>query len=286
MKSNSPEKIEQKYTIFTPSAGLSGLLNNLTPKQRRAVPLIVSYDLQGKPLEALFDRKNPDCICNRSLFQRVWKKNKVFMAALDMARSEGRTLATANVVMDTVDRLRQIAPLAANDLERQITGDAHALVVLSRLAQNSKRPVDERVAAVISMGMIGTRTSTDLLLLLIEDADPTIRKAAVEAIGKSATGLDTQRRMADIAVLDRAAPETADKANGPQVRFDVSQLSDEMLRRLADETETGDIAGSSPAGTGPAGIDPLRAVRGPEVLTGETSATDRALSGTGAPARD
>lgn len=228
--SKTAEKIESNHTIFTPSDALSALLVQLTAKQRRAVPLIVSYDLQGKPLEALFDKANPDRICNRSLFQRVWKKKKVFMAALDLAKSEARAAATASVVVDTVQRLRQIAPLAADDLERQIIGDVHAVSALARVAGNAKRPVDERKAAIHSLSMLGTRAATDELLRLIDDADPDIRKEAAESIGRCAAGLDTQRRLADVAVLDRADRMTANKGGGA---LDPQDLSDDELERIA-----------------------------------------------------
>jgi hypothetical protein len=227
---NQPEEIESKYTIFTPSAALSMLLNQLTPLQRRAVPLIVSYDLQGKPLEALFDKANPDRICNRSLYQRVWKKKKVFVTALDLARSEARTTATANVVIDTVQRLRQIAPLAANDLERQIVGDEYAVQALKRVAGNGKRPLDERGAAIEALGKIGTRATTDVLLKLINNADPEVRKVAALQLGVSASGLNTQRRMADVAVLDRADRMTANKGGAAD---EAHELSDEELERIA-----------------------------------------------------
>lgn len=230
MNTSGTKEVEAKYTIFTPSAALSGLLNQLTPLQRRAVPLIVSYDLQGRPLEALFDKANPDRICNRSLYQRVWKKKKFFMAALEMARSEARTVATANVVIDTVQRLRQIAPLAANDLERQITGDEYAVEALERVASNSKRPVDERGAAIEALGKIGTRKTTDVLIALIDNADPEVRKAAALQLGASAVGLNVQRRLADVAVLDRADRMTANKGGTID---EAHELSDEELERIA-----------------------------------------------------
>lgn len=225
-----PEKIETKYTTFTPSTALATLLNQLTPKQRRAVPILVAYDLQGRPIEALFDAHNPDRICNRSLYHREWKKNKTFVAALELARSEARTVATANVVIDTVQRLRQIAPLAANDLERQIVGDAHAVQALERVAMNGKRPLDERVSAIESLGTIGTRETTDVLLKLVDNADAEIRKCATLALGKSAAGLNVQRRLADVAVLDRADRMTANKGGAVD---EAHELSDEELERIA-----------------------------------------------------
>lgn len=230
MTKKRPEEIEKNYTTFQPSAALSSLLSQLTPLQRRAVPIIVSYDLESKPIESLFDRANPDRICNRSLFHRQWKQNKVFVAALELAKSEARTTATANVVIDTVQRLRQIAPLAANDLERQIVGDAHAVKTLERLAKNSKRPMDERVAAVEALGKIGTAATTDVLLTLVDDADPTIRKGATECLGNSAAGLNVQRRLADVAVLDRADRMTANKGGAVD---EAHELSDEELERIA-----------------------------------------------------
>lgn len=230
MDKQQPEGIEKKYTTFTPSAGLTALLNQLTPKQRRAVPILVAYDLRGWPIEQLFDPDNPDRVCNRSLYHREWKKNKTFVAALEMAKSEGRTVATANVVIDTVQRLREIAPLAANDLERQITGDAHAVQALERVAKNSKRPVDERVAAIDALGKIGTRSTTDVLLGLIDDGDAMIRKAATECLGSSAAGLNVQRRLADVAILDRADRMTANKGGAMD---EAHELSDEELERIA-----------------------------------------------------
>jgi hypothetical protein len=227
---SSLKEIESNPTSFRPSDQLNAVLATLTPKQRAAIPRLVECDLSGQSKEALFSGENK--ICHRSVYFENWITNKVFVAALNLALAEARPAMIQSVVTDTVERLRQIAPLAANDLERQITGDAHALGMLSRVAQNSKRPVDERTAAVMSMGLIGTRNATDLLLLLIEDADPTVRKAAVEAIGKSATGLDTQRRMADVAVLDRAAPETASKA-GESDEIDLEEIATKRWLQIA-----------------------------------------------------
>lgn len=221
-------KIESNPTSFRPSSGLGQVLDALTPKQRAAIPRLVERDLVGASKEDLF--KGASKICHRSVYFGNWVKNPIFTAALNMALLEARAATMESVVVDTVDQLRRIAPKAAADLERQIVGDDHALDALMRVANNGKRPVDERVAALISMGVIGTRRATDLLMLLLDDGDPTIRKEAAGAIGVSATGRDTARRLAAVAVLDRADRATANKGGTAD---EAHELSDDELERIA-----------------------------------------------------
>jgi HEAT repeat protein len=186
----------------------------LTPKQRAAIPRLVERDLAGGSKEDLF--KGDGKICHRSVYFENWVHNPVFVAALNLALAEARPAVMQSVVIDAVTMLQRLAPLAASDLERQIIGDDYALDALMRVAQNGKRPTDERLAAIVSMARIGTRRATDLLILLLDDADPNIRQSAAESIGLSAAGLNASRRLADTAVLDRADPETANKGGTEQ----------------------------------------------------------------------
>jgi HEAT repeat protein len=123
--------------------------------------------------------------------------------------------------------------LAAGDLERQIIGDDHALDALMRVAQNGKRPNEERHAAINSMGSIGTRRATDLLILLLDDADPSIRQRGAEALGRSAAGLNASRRLADTAVLDRADKETANKGGDGPSTEEIDEIGARRWREIA-----------------------------------------------------
>lgn len=211
---NVQKKTESNPTRFRPSDELSAVLATLTPKQRAAIPRLVECDLAGASKEALFS--GPNKICHRSVFYENWVKNPIFVAALKLALAEARPAVMERVVGDTVTRLQEIAPLAAADLERQIIGDDHALDALMRVAQNQKRPNDERIAAIQSMARIGTRRGTDLLILMLDDADPDIRRTCADQIGLSAAGLNATRRLADTAVLDRASADTANKGGDGQ----------------------------------------------------------------------
>jgi hypothetical protein len=245
---NKPEEIEQNPTSFRPSDQLSQVLATLTPKQRAAIPRLVECDLAGQSKEALFNGK--DKICHRSVYFGNWVKNPVFIAALSLALAEARPAVMEKVVTDTVARLQEIAPLAANDLERQIIGDDHALDALMRVAQNSKRPQEERNAAIQSMGSIGTRRATDLLILLLDDADPGVRQRAAEGIGHSAAGLNASRRLADTAVLDRASADTANKGADGQGE-DIDEIGarrwKDIAPLLAQMQEAGDELIAAPA---------------------------------------
>jgi hypothetical protein len=231
MTKKPPEKIEPTPTGFRPSDHLNAVLATLTPKQRAAIPRLVERDLTGGTKEDLL--KGPNKICHRSVYFENWVKNPVFVAALNLALAEARPQVMQSVVTDTVDQLRRLAPLAAGDLERQIVGDDHALAALMRVAQNGKRPNEERHAAIQSMGSIGTRHATDLLILLLDDADPTIRQRAAEALGHSAAGLNASRRLADTAVLDRADKETANKGGDAQGAEDIEEIGARRWQQIA-----------------------------------------------------
>jgi hypothetical protein len=256
MAKKQPKEIESNPTGFRPSDQLSAVMATLTPKQRAAIPRLVERDLAGGSKEDLF--KGADKICHRSVYFENWVKHPVFVAALNLALAEARPAVMQGVVSDTVDQLRRLAPLAASDLERQIIGDQHALDALMRVASNGKRPNEERFAAVQSMGSIGTRMSTDLLILLLDDADPGVRQRAAEALGHSAAGLNASRRLADTAVLDRADQDTANKGGAEQGetieemgarRWEaIAPLLAQMQRE--DSREASDETVSSPAVSG------------------------------------
>lgn len=225
-----PEEIESNPTSFRPSDQLGQVLAALTPKQRAAIPRLVECDLAGQSKEALF--AGPQKICHRSVYFENWVKNPLFIAALNLALAEARPAVMEQVVVDTVKRLQEIAPLAADDLQRQIIGDDHALDALMRVARNGTRPTEERYASILSMGAIGTRRATDLLILLLDDGDPGVRQRAAEAIGRSAAGLNASRRLADTAVLDRASPDTANKGGEGQGE-DIDEIGRRRWEQIA-----------------------------------------------------
>ncbi len=223
---------------WSPSSELRALLNKLTKAQARAITRIAQSELTGATRESLF--YGPDKICNRSTFYRPrgWVHKPVFRQALELAEHEVRAARLEHVIDDALAELKEATPLAARDLRRQIVGDEGAIDALAAIVRDTKRSQEDRIGAVISLGMIGTPRATGALLDVLNDARPHVRTRVIEALGAAAGGVNSQRRLASIAVLDRADKMTANK--GEQLSDD--DLDAEIERRLAQMAQSGQRA--------------------------------------------
>jgi hypothetical protein len=217
---------------FVASDELQALLGKLSARQAAGVIRIAEAELQGIPLEALLEGENK--ICSRSTFYHKgrigWIHKPAFQAALEQARREVRAQRMSGAVDEAINRLKETTPLAAEDLRRQIVGDDEALEALGAVLNDVDIQLSERIQAALALGAIGTRRSTSLLVGALKaigeeksGAEPItvgeqvyfgLRPALLTALGMSAHGANVQRRMASIAVLDRADKGTADK--GPR----------------------------------------------------------------------
>lgn len=238
---------------WTPSDQLRALLSKLSKAQARAITRITQAELTGATRESLF--YGPDKICNRSTFYRPrgWIHKPAFRQALELAEHEVRAARLEHVIDDALAELKEATPLAARDLRRQIVGDEGAIDALAAIVRDAKRNQDDRIGAVISLGMIGTPRATGALLDVLNDAKPDVRARAIEALGAAAAGINSQRRLASVAVLDRADKMTASK--GESLSDD--DLDAEIERRLAQMAASGSgaavAASPEPAGNGDAG---------------------------------
>lgn len=225
---------------FNPSEELRAVLQRLSAQQSDGVLRIVAAELTGLSLERLFEGE--DKICSRSTFMSRkrggWKFKPDFQMALALARSEYRAFKLGSVVDDALDELRLTTPLAAQDLRRQITGDVDAVAVLQMAAVEPTLDVIQRGKAIEALGEIGTLAASAALVELLDEVDPVLRADVFEAIGHCAHGLSSARRLASVAVLDRASELTADKGSGQGVEA----LSDDELASIV-------ARGSSGAGT-------------------------------------
>jgi hypothetical protein len=249
--SKTAEKSEAKATIWQPSHELNTLLAMLTAGQARGIrSLIERVELGGEPIEALFVGKGK--ICNRTTYYKArgWLQNKRFRAVLDLAKREARAANLSGGVAEALAELQDTAPLAARDLRRQIAGDEAAIAELKSIVLGDKRgdkgkPVgvlaktamlDDRVIAVNSLADIGTQAAALALLECLHSAKANVRTAIITALGRASSGLSTQRRLADVAVLNRAGKETAAKGLAG-----ADELSDDELAAIA---ASGDAPGS------------------------------------------
>jgi hypothetical protein len=228
--------------IWTPSNELNAMLAFLTAGQARGIRRIIEkHELGGKSIESLLTGEHK--ICNHNTFYQRWLKNKKFTAVLDLARREVR-VANLSGVNEALAELQSTAPLAARDLHRQIVGDATAIEALKAVVLKGRPPadgeIDERISAVNSLADIGTSAASLALMECLRMTKNAVRNAIVAALGRSASGLSTQRRLADIAVLNRAGKETAGKGQSA-----ADEMSDDELAAIAREA---DAAGRS-AGT-------------------------------------
>jgi hypothetical protein len=250
-----PEEIKAFATGLQPSAALQSLFTELSPSQVAGIVRIVEAELAGRSIESLFHGE--DKICNRSTYYRAkgWLSKRAFHDALALARKEIRSQRLSSAVDDAIEELKLATPAAARDLRRQVTGDESAIVALLECAQNVQLEAPAREAAVNSLGAIGTPRATEMLIGLLRQADiGGLRVPILIAIGRAGAGLDAQRRMADIAVLDRADKQTADKGNESDA--DIEEIGARrwaqvapLLMQMRDESrqeEAGDMVTPTP----------------------------------------
>lgn len=217
---------------FTPSPTLAALLGRLSAQQAQGVIRVVEAELAGVSIEALFEGEN--AICSRSTYYHKarggWIHKPAFQEALAQARQEMRAHRLTHIVDDAIAELKMTTPLAARDLRRQIVGDEDAVAALARMLLDNKAAVSDRVDAALALGAIGTGRASEALVTALEmlaDEKPHaesvkvgeqafggVRPAVVRALGLSAQGVNPQRRLASMAVLDRASKDTADKSGG------------------------------------------------------------------------
>lgn len=222
-----------------PSDELKGWLAKLSPAQAKGIIRIVEAEMAGETVESLL--RGTRKICSRSTFyrERGWWHNRKFRAALDLARKEIRAKTMTSALDEAIDELKRTTPLAARDLRRQIVGDEPAIDALMAVIKDkkaSKENVDERSMAVFSLSQIGTPRATQALLELMSEKNTEVRMAVIKAIGTSAAGVNVQRRLADIAVLDRADKMTASKG----ATIPAEELDAEIEREMARLRGTGD----------------------------------------------
>ncbi len=226
---------------FDPSSDLAELLSRLSPAQAQAVIRIAEAELSGQSVESLFEGTRK--ICSRTTYyrKRGWVHKPEFQAALSQARREMRNLRLAGVVGDAIAELKLATPLAAADLRRQIAGDEIAIDALAAILADHKKSADERIAAVHSLAQIGTPRATQALVGALHDGNDKVRVAVIDAVGSAASGVNGPRRMADVAVLDRADKATASKSS-PAGEF--AGLEDADLDQLIDNLKVALGAGA------------------------------------------
>jgi len=245
-----PEEIKVFATGLQPSTALQSLFAELSPSQVSGIIRIVEAELAGRSIESLFH--GDDKICNRSTYYRArgWSSKTAFVEALALARKEIRSQRLSSAVDDAIEELKLATPAAARDLRRQVTGDERAITALVDCAQDSAIETEVRQAAVNSIGAIGTPRATEVLIDLLQTADLLPLKISIlTALGKAGTGLDTQRRMADVAVLDRADRKTADK--GAESEIDLEEIGKRRWEQIAPllrqmEAEASDLVAPTP----------------------------------------
>lgn len=244
-----PERIKVFATGLQPSSALQDLFAELSPAQVGGIIRIVEAELAGRSIESLFH--GPDKICNRSTYYRAkgWSSKPAFVEALTMARKEIRSQRLSSAVDEAIEELKLATPAAARDLRRQVTGDERAIAALVECVQNSSIEVEIRQVAVNSIGAIGTPRATEVLIDLLNTVDLLALKISIlTALGKAGAGLDTQRRMADVAVLDRADRKTADKA--AESELDLEEVGARRWAQIAPLLAQMQEEAHGPTGTG------------------------------------
>lgn len=244
-----PEEVKVFATGLQPSSALQSLFAALSPSQVSGIIRIVEAELAGRSIESLFH--GPDKICNRSTYYRAkgWSSKSTFVEALTLARKEIRSQRLSSAVDEAIEELKLATPAAARDLRRQVTGDERAVMALVECAQNSAVETEMRQAAVNSIGAIGTPRATEMLIDLLQTVDLLELKIAIlTALGKAGAGLDTQRRMADVAVLDRADKKTADK--GTESEVDLEEIGARRWEQIAPLLAQMHEEAHGPTGTG------------------------------------
>jgi hypothetical protein len=224
---NQPERIEEKATNWQPSETLQNLLAKLTKQQAAAIVRVAEADVAGIGITDLL--RGPNKICNKATYYGKWYKREAFQEALLLALVEVRTLDFSDVVTQAREELKRTTPLAVADLQRQIVGDDGAVESLAAILRDGSSALADQRAAAIALGTIGTKRSTQALIAVLNKCLPDARETVLLSIGVSGAGTSTQRRMASIAVLDRADPETADKSGHKAAE----ELTDDELAAIA-----------------------------------------------------
>ncbi len=227
-----PEEAKVFATGLQPSSALQSLFAELSPSQVAGIIRIVEAELAGRSIESLFH--GPDKVCNRSTYYRAkgWSSKPAFVEALSLARKEIRSQRLQSAVDDAIEELKLATPAAARDLRRQVSGDERAIVALVECAQNNDLDVEVRQIAVGSLGTIGTPRATEVLIEMLTTITlMPMRISILNALGRAGAGLDTQRRMADVAVLDRADRKTADK--GTESDLDLEEIGARRWAQIA-----------------------------------------------------
>jgi len=245
---------------FEPSPELAELLARLSSTQAGGVIRIAHAELAGQSIESLFEGAGKVCARTTYYRKRGWVHNPKFQAALEQARREIRKLHLAGAVNDALEELKLTTPLAARDLRRQIAGDEAVIDALSAIAADRQKKREERVAAIDSLAQVGTPRATSALLALLHD--PEVRLNAIRAIGPAAAGANGPRRLADVAVLDRADKSTASKGAPPVDPFDGygDDELDQIIENLKIAIGAGDAVQGKPEDgpgrtDGAAGVD-------------------------------
>jgi len=235
---------------FNPSDELQTLLEKLSPAQAEGVIRIVQVESAGGSIESLF--AGPEKICSHSTFYHKarggWIHKTAFQAALALTRREMRAQRLGSVVEEAIEELKLTTPLAAADLRRQITGDEPAVETLKTVLLNGRASSFDRLAAATGLGQIGTRAATDALMQTLAQVQGGLSTAIIEALGQSGIGVNVQRRMASIAVLDRADRQTASKGLGAESGEDLNDAREQLAGRLAELATRGpaDAASGKP----------------------------------------
>lgn len=221
---------------FEPSERLNAELSQLSPQQATGVIEIVKAELLGGSREWLVSNENPNKICSRStLYARNrggWWFKPNFQAALKLAREEYRAFRLGSVVDDAIDDLKLATTLATQDLRRQLVGDVDAVEMLAALLLDPLVGKKHKVRAAEALGNIGTPAATRALLDVFDQVDAgvraDIRGTIITALASSARGADPARRLAAMAVLDRASKLTASKVSEEGIDAEIRELMGEL----------------------------------------------------------
>jgi len=238
-----------KIAVHWASDELGTALARLTSQQARGVVRIVQAELEGQPLSSLMDQ--PDQICTSTTYYGTgkrtgWRKKPTFQQALELARRDYRQWMLEHGTADALMILATTAPEAARALRQQITGDQVALAALET-ALAAQEP-SLRISAARRLGETGQSAAVPALrATLLREQEPEVREAIVEALGQIAGWRDSDRRAAAMAVLDRAAVETA-----PKQSFAVGGLPDDVTDDELDAIEAALREQAETAGSGEA----------------------------------
>jgi hypothetical protein len=196
---------------FEPSERLLGLMEALTPQQRRAVPRIVEALMGGEPLTGLLKGEGKICAW-KTYYQkpRGWAHQETFQAALQAALREYDQARLQVAVRDAAERMRRATPLAAE------LAEATVRACLTGEAERVPPPIWH---LLVEMGAVEGKVGA------CKDSDA-IRAASV---------LLSKGLQAALGILDRADIQTAVKSTGSEA--DLFRRWIEELRAAGDEDD-------------------------------------------------